>query len=278
MPTRPSTTRSAAAQAISRSVTHLTAGLAQRREAARVRRRADHHGDDGRAAPGQQRAGVQRVAAVVAGADQQDDPRAVDPAEQARRTGGPARRRHAPSACPRAARPAAPARPRAPGRRRRACPHTLCHHHRHRDASVVRQRQVPVPYAERLGRGRHATAYGQRPAGRRRRSATSTSCQTRPLGAPIALATASFAANRAAMLSSAAAALGVGEQPRLEPGGARQRRGEALDEDCVDADADDQPRPLLLDRDGLGEVARLVDVVALGRWPARRRTPAAAPS
>ena len=56
------------------------------------------------------------------------------------------------------------------------------------------------------------------------------------------------------------------EQPLGQPRRPLQRRGEAVDVRDIDADSDDHAtrHSLLLDRDGLRQVARLVDVVALG--------------
>jgi hypothetical protein len=58
--------------------------------------------------------------------------------------------------------------------------------------------------------------------------------------------------------------LGIGEQPFPQRGRAGQGRAEPVDVDDVDADPDDHRLRRLLDRDGLGQVARLVDVQTLG--------------
>ena len=127
-------------------------------------------------APGEQRPGVQRVPAVVAGADQQQHPPPVRRPQQvdARRT--PARPRPAASASPRAASPSAPPRRPAPARPCARAASVLQHHHGRRDAGVVGERQVDRCDAQVVGAGRgrcraqleHRPAGGLRDAPRRR--------------------------------------------------------------------------------------------------------------
>ena len=80
-------------------------------------------GLDRAAAAGQHRAGVQRVAAVVAGADQQQHPPAVGASRAGRARRTPVPPRPAASAHPRVAAPSAPPRPPAPARR---CARSSC--------------------------------------------------------------------------------------------------------------------------------------------------------
>ena len=91
-------------------------GGAQRGEARGAPGRGEQQRLDPHAAPGEQRAGVQRVAAVVA-APTSSSTRAPYAGRAGRATARPARPRPAASARPRAAAPSAPPRPRGPARR-----------------------------------------------------------------------------------------------------------------------------------------------------------------
>ena len=80
MPTMPSTTTSGACP--SSGVHEPTTGRQQCREPGLVVARPQQQHVDGHAATAQQRSGVQRITAVVAGADQEQHPPAVAAAEE----------------------------------------------------------------------------------------------------------------------------------------------------------------------------------------------------
>ena len=234
------------------------------------------------AAPGQQRAGVQRVAAVVAGPDQQQHPGAVRRRRASRATASPARPRPAASARPRAARSSRLGGPdlldgvRAPhappsGRTGVGVASAQPGHElsstttRRGDPGVVGQRQVdrcdpehvgtapaPVP---RIVKQRAAGGLARPPP---RRARPARPARRAPWPAPPWRRT-----GRPARPAAGPPRPAVNSRSR-SAGRPVQRLLEALDVDDVDADPHDHGL-VLLDRDGLGEVARLVDVVAHAR-------------
>ena len=148
------------------------------------------------------------------------------------------------------------------------------------DAAVVAERDVPGGDAELRRRGRRRCRGPRGAAGRarrrspRRRASAGRRGRRAPWPAPPWRRTARPATPVRGLPDGCL--LGRREQPVAQPGRPVQRLGEARDRHDVDPDPDDHAasvcrgpgghtaRARLLDRDGLGEVARLVDVVPAG--------------
>ena len=197
------------------------------------------HGLHARPAARQHRTGVQRVAAVVARADQQQHPPPVGAAEQVDHRG------RQPGRGPLHQRTRRAARAISAASAARTC------------STVCADLMTPAPPRPRRCRRRGRARGGRgrrraRPPGRRRCRAdvnsgrpddsetTSASCQARLPGAPSALASASFAAKRAASEAGGRVASAGVNSRSTSPGVRRSDVLEARDVDHVDADADDR--------------------------------------
>ena len=224
MPTMPSTTRSAATSA------GIGTGRPDRRRAAArpARRRARARvpaaaPSRGRRAPASRAPAYSASPPLLPAPTSSDDPRAVHPTEQRRRSAPPARSRHAASARPRAAGPSAPSS----AARTCSTVYTPCIALTPSDSAITVAEAIPPSCdsdtCQRVTpseAARSATVPRTASDGRPSSSvSTSASVQCIPPPAPSALASASLAANRAASDSAVRGSpcrrhlLGGGEQP-----------------------------------------------------------------
>ena len=204
--------------------------------------------------PGEVRAGEQRVAAVVAGADEQGDAPSVDRCRAAAGTRWPARSRRAASSAPSGSCGEDRRLGRAdlrggvePAHRSPVAREALRDDHGRGDAAVVAQRDVPRGDAELRGpagdRPRGPPGAGgraRRPSPRRRASAGRPGRRA-PWPAPPWPRTGRRATHRVrGAPEGVCCSVAVNSRSR-RPGRAGQRLGEPLDRHDVDPDPDDHP-------------------------------------